>query len=52
MKYYIHKAWAKYLDYQEKRAAYMVLKSLPDRLLRDMGVHRSELKHKVFHRGE
>jgi len=52
MKYYLHKVWTSYLDYQERRAAYMTLKTLPDYLLKDMGIHRSELKYKVFHRGE
>ncbi len=52
MKYYLTKAWSSFLDYQERRAAYVTLNSLPDRLLKDMGIHRSELKYKVFHKGE
>jgi len=52
MTYYIHKAWSSFLDYQERRAAYMTLKSLPDYLLKDMGLHRSELQYKVFHGGK
>ena len=52
MKYYISKAWSSFLDYQERRAAYVTLKSLPDHLLKDMGIYRSQLKYKVFHRGE
>ena len=52
MKHYLQKLWSRYLDYQEKRAAYVTLTALPDRLLRDMGVSRAELHYKVFHGGE
>ena len=52
MKQYLHHLWTSYLDYQERRAAYMILKQMPDYLLKDMGISRGELKYKVFNRGE
>jgi len=52
MKYYIHKAWSNFLDYQERRAAYVTLSNLPDYLLKDMGISRGELRYKIFHGGK
>jgi len=52
MKYYIHRAWSSFLDYQERRAAYVTLKGLPDYLLKDMGISRGELHYKVFQGGK
>ena len=46
---YVHKLWLRYLDYQEKRAAYMTLQSLSDYQLRDMGIGcRSEIKRLLW----
>ena len=52
MKHYLQKLLSRFLVYQEKRAAYVTLTALPDRLLRDMGVSRAELHYRVFHGGE
>ncbi len=47
---YVHKLWSSYLDYQEKRAAYMALQALTDYQLRDIGIgSRSDIRRMVWH---
>ena len=48
---YVHKLWSSYLDYQEKRAAYMTLQALTDYQLRDIGIgSRSDIRRMVWHK--
>jgi len=40
--------WNNYLDYKERRAAYVTLRSMPDYMLKDMGLYRSDIRRQVF----
>ena len=46
---YVHKLWSKYIDYQEKRAAYMALQALSDYQLKDMGIGcRNDIRRLIW----
>lgn len=37
-----------FMEYQERRAAYIILTNLTDRDLRDMGLTRGEIRQRVY----
>jgi uncharacterized protein YjiS (DUF1127 family) len=42
--------WQSYWDYQARRATVLMLEALDDRLLKDIGLRRSEIRPAVFGR--
>ena len=48
MKKYFYKIWNNYLDYKERRAAYVILRSMSDYTLKDIGLYRSDIRRQVF----
>ena len=48
MKKYFYKMWNNYLEYKERRAAYVVLRSMSDYTLKDIGLYRSDIRRQVF----
>ena len=44
----LHRAWKSFEAYQQKRADYILLQTLSDRELRDIGIGRSQIKEVTY----
>ena len=40
--------WNNYIEYKERRAAYVTLQSMPDYMLKDVGLYRSDIRRQVY----
>lgn len=48
MKLWFKRLFELFIEYQQKRADYMILKMLSDKELRDIGLTRGELRSTVY----